>query len=161
MARSPRSGDDLKAGIKTSIPDIMQQHRRHNDEVEGDQTAASFALSDHLRSDSTADQLVHTCNTTAAKIQGAGEAVIQVANNIAAETQALAELLRQHGATINSRIEEFTTMSKRVAETMQAARDDAIGTSRTGASLAPKSDHVNTRRRQDTDPSVPRQSSKD
>ena len=85
-----------------------------------------------------ADKLAQTCDTTAAEIQATGEAVMQVAQSIAAETQALAELLRKHGAAIAARIEEFSAMSKRVSEKLNAARADVLGAGGTAPSLAPQ-----------------------
>jgi len=90
---------------------------------------------------SPADRLVSSCNATAAEIQSSGEAVVQVANAIAAETQALAELLRKHGNAIEARIEEFTAMSQRVAEKVQAARADVLSASGSSPSLSPHSEN--------------------
>jgi nanoRNase/pAp phosphatase (c-di-AMP/oligoRNAs hydrolase) len=61
-----------------------------------------------------------------------------VAHAIAAETQALAELLRKHGAAIAARIEEFNAMSRRVSEKLNAARADVLGAAGTAPSIAPQ-----------------------
>ena len=53
------------------------------------------------------------CDAIAAEIENTGQTVINIADTISAETEALAELLRKHGAAISARIEEFMTMSGR------------------------------------------------
>jgi len=50
--------------------------------------------------------------------------VVEVANRIAAETDALAELLRRHGASITTKIEHFTEMTKQIGASVQAVRAD-------------------------------------
>jgi hypothetical protein len=155
MARSPRSLDELKTSIEESMADALHQHRQQDvepaapatvpaqdlrDQDSQDQALRDQDLRDQAESRSDAERLVHACNTTAAEIQGTGEAVMQVASSIAAETQALAELLRKHGAAIAVRIEEFAAMSKRVADKVQAARDDVISAAGTAPSLAPQLD---------------------
>src|SRR5271157_1074013 len=103
MARSPRSLDDLKTSIEESMADALHQHRQ-DIEPAPQTTVPALDVRDQTESRSNADRLVHACNTTAAEIQATGESVLQVANGIAAETQALAELLRKHGAAIAVRI---------------------------------------------------------
>jgi phenylpyruvate tautomerase PptA (4-oxalocrotonate tautomerase family) len=137
MARSPRSLDELKTSIEESMADALHQHGQQDIEPASNETAPALDMRE-AESRSDADRLVHACNMTAAEIQGTGEAVVQVANSIAAETQALAELLRKHGAAIAVRIEEFAAMSKRVADKVQAARDDVLSASGTAPSLAPQ-----------------------
>lgn len=137
MARSPRSLDELKTSIEESMADALHQHGQQDIEPASSETAPALDIRE-AESRSDADRLVHACNMTAAEIQGTGEAVVQVANSIAAETQALAELLRKHGAAIAVRIEEFAAMSKRVADKVQAARDDVLSASGTAPSLAPQ-----------------------
>jgi hypothetical protein len=63
--------------------------------------------------------------------------VVNIANTIAAESEALAELLHKHGAAIEARIEQFMSMSDRVRVKMREAHDDLLGTPGTGPSLAP------------------------
>jgi uncharacterized protein YoxC len=138
MARSPRSLDELKTSIEESMADALHQHGQQDIEPVSNETAPVLDSSDQAESRSDAQRLVHACNMTAAEIQGTGEAVVQVANSIAAETQALAELLRKHGAAIAVRIEEFAAMSKRVADKVQAARDDVLSAPGTAPSLAPQ-----------------------
>ena len=138
MARSPRSLDELKTSIEESMADALHQHGQQDIEPASSETIPALDQSVAAEPRSDADRLVHACNTTAAEIQGTGEAVLQVANSIAAETQALAELLRKHGAAIAVRIEEFAAMSKRVADKVQAARDDVASAAGTAPSLAPQ-----------------------
>ena len=64
---------------------------------------------------------------------------MQVANDIAAETRALADLLRKHGASIADRIEEFGSMSKRVAQAVQKGRGEVSGeAATTDTPIAPR-----------------------
>ena len=124
MARSPKSLDELKSSIEESMAEALQLS---GDEPAPTETVAPRASGIAPETRSNADQLVETCNTTAAEIQATGDAVVQVAHSIAAESQALAELLRKHGAAIAARIEEFNAMSKRVSEKLNAARADVLG----------------------------------
>jgi hypothetical protein len=137
MARSPRSLDELKTSIEASMADALHPQTEHDVEPAPIEPIAVVDATDRTEPRSHADRLADACNATATEIQSAGEAVVQVANGIAAETQALAELLRKHGAAIAARIEEFTAMSKRVAEKVQAARDEVATTSGTAPALAP------------------------
>jgi len=143
MARTPRSFDDLKSSIEESMAEALQQHR----EQEGEPTPPAPVLAPPVpaadakprtETGNDADRLVQACNNTATDIQATGDAVMQVAQSIAAETQALAELLRKHGSAIAARIEEFTAMSRRVSEKLNAARDDVLGSGGAAPSLAPQ-----------------------
>jgi hypothetical protein len=136
MARSPKSLDELKSSIEESMAEALQQHRQDG-EPASIETVAPPESGTQAESRSDADRLTEACNATAADIQATGEAVMQVANSIAAETQALAELLRKHGAAIASRIEEFSAMSKRVSEKLNAARAEVLGGSGGAPSIAP------------------------
>lgn len=156
MARTPRNLDELKSSIEESMAEALEQQRPQNDgsgpsETAALDTAPTLDTAPALDADpptnggarateagSDADRLAQTCNTTAAEIQATGEAVMQVANSIAAETQALAELLRKHGAAIAARIEEFTAMSKRVSEKLNAAREEVLVTGGAAPSIAPQ-----------------------
>lgn len=134
MARTPRSLDELKSSIEESMAEALHVPRHHDVEPAALETVPTSS-EDHRSDDaehrtetiSDADRLAQACDSTAADIQATGEAVLQVANSIAAETQALAELLRKHGGAIAARIEEFTAMSKRVSEKLNAAREDVLG----------------------------------
>jgi hypothetical protein len=65
------------------------------------------------------------------------QTVVNLANTIAAESDALAELLHRHGTAIEARIEQFMSMSDRVRLKMREAHDDMLGASGAGPSLAP------------------------
>jgi len=136
MARSPRSFDELKSSLEESMAEALQQHRQEEPALVPAAPAQQTTAQPQPRGD--ASQLVEVCNTTAADIQATGDAVVQVAHSMAAETQALAELLRKHGAAIAARIEEFNAMSKRVSEKLNAARADVLGAASTAPSLAPQ-----------------------
>jgi 2C-methyl-D-erythritol 2,4-cyclodiphosphate synthase len=71
-------------------------------------------------------------------MQETSQTVVNIANTIAAESQALAELLHKHGTAIEARIEQFMSMSDRVRVKMREAHDDMLGTSGAGPSLAPR-----------------------
>jgi hypothetical protein len=148
MARSPQSLDDLKSSLEQSMAEALQ-HRSDTDSAPDTETTTDVepapvamvpAADANTRTEqpSDAEQLAHTCDATAAEIQATGDAVVQVAHSIAAETQALAELLRKHGAAIAARIEEFSAMSKRVSEKLNSARADVLGAGGTAPSLAPQ-----------------------
>lgn len=143
MVRSPRNLDDQKTDIEASIAETLQQRLRHGSEPTMTETSAAFVLSDQTTPLRSADHLVNACNATAADVERTGEAVVQMANNIAAEAQALAELLRKHGTAIGARIEEFTAVSERVADKVHAAHADALGLSGMAISLAPQADQRN------------------
>ena len=145
MARTPRSLDELKSSIEESMAEALQVSRHDNAEpalvettLSSDADRPTNDAQNQTETPNEADRLVQACNSTAEDIQATGEAVMQVAHSIAAETQALAELLRKHGSGIAARIEEFTAMSKRVSEKLNAARDDVLGTSGTAPSIAPQ-----------------------
>jgi hypothetical protein len=137
MARSPRNLDELKTSIEESMADALLQQRPQDSEPASTETVPALDVKNQTESRNAADRLVHACNTTAAEIQGTGEAVVQMATTIAAETQALAELLRKHGTAIAVRIEEFTAMSQRIADKVHAARDEVLSASGTAPSIAP------------------------
>ena len=145
MARTPRSLDELKSSIEESMAEALQHHQDPNvGSVPADAPPAADTntpstdtnMQTEPRND--AERLIQACNTTATDIQGTGEAVMQVARSIQAETQALAELLRKHGSAIAARIEEFTAMSKRVSDKLNAARDDVLGSGGSAPSIAPQ-----------------------
>jgi len=136
MARTPRNLDELKSSIEESMAEALAQQGPDLEPAPAETVPASDA---NARPDPRGDaaRLAQTCDTTAAEIAATGEAVVQVANSIAAETQALAELLRKHGAAIAARIEEFSAMSKRVSEKLNAARADVLGAGGAAPSIAP------------------------
>jgi hypothetical protein len=136
MARSPQSLDELKSSIEESMAEALQQHQPDGEPAPV-ATMPPAETSTQPQSHGEADRLIQACNATAADIQATGEAVMQVAHSITAETQALAELLRKHGTAIAVRIEEFTAMSQRIADKVHAARDEVLGASGGAPSIAP------------------------
>ena len=145
MARTPRSLDEFQSSIEESMAEALRAPGQGDPEPVAVETAVSFDA-DHRTNDAQqpteprneADRLIQACNSTATDIQATGEAVMQVAHSIAAESQALAELLRKHGSAIAARIEEFTAMSKRVSDKLNAARDDVLGAGGSAPSIAPQ-----------------------
>ena len=85
-----------------------------------------------------ARRLSDVCNVVAAEMKETSQTVVNIANTIAAESEALAELLHKHGTAIEARIEQFMSMSDRVRLKMREAHDDMLDTSGTGPSLAPQ-----------------------
>jgi hypothetical protein len=81
--------------------------------------------------------LAAVCDAVAIEIQETGQSVVNIANTIAAESDALAELLHKHGTAMAARIEQFMSMSDRVKVRMREAHDDMLGKSGMGPSLAP------------------------
>jgi hypothetical protein len=148
MARSPRNLDELKTSIEESMAEALGQGGRQDAEpgspatlfAEPESPAPAVGTVDPSEPRTEPDRLVEACQTAAADIQATGEAVVNVANSIAAETRALAELLRKHGAAIAARMEEFAAMSKRVADKVNAAREEVLSTTGPAPSLAPRSE---------------------
>ena len=71
MARSPQSLDDLKSSIEESMAEALQLGDDNPEPVE---TVPPRETSIQPETRSNADQLVQTCNTTAAEIQATGDA---------------------------------------------------------------------------------------
>src|SRR5262249_8630902 len=86
------------------------------------------------------NRIANVCDEIANEIQETGQTVVNIANTIAAESAALAELLHKHGSAIEARIEAFMSMSDRVKDKMRAAHDDMLRTAGTGPSLAPQAE---------------------
>jgi len=84
--------------------------------------------------------LAAVCDAVASEIQETGQSVVNIANTIAAESDALAELLHKHGTAMAARIEQFMSMSDRVKVKMRDAHEDMLGASGTGPSLAPRAE---------------------
>jgi hypothetical protein len=158
VAKPPQNLEDVRRKIEQSLseklepefkPDIVQVPSKRDTgdplsaiaaqslsaklepEVKPDvvQVPSKQDTGDPLSAIAAARRLTDTCNKTAADIQETGETIVNVAAGIAAETEALAELLRKHGAAIAARIEEFTALTKRVADAVDAARADVSGAS--------------------------------
>jgi hypothetical protein len=129
MARSL----DLEDTIAESL-----QRRGQLPQTRSKATAAVVDPKQQQRPSRTPNKLLtDVCNAVAAEMQESGQAVVNIANTIAAESGALAELLQKHGMAIEARIEQFMSMSDRVRVKIREAQDDMLGTSGTGPSLAP------------------------
>src|SRR5262249_153563 len=90
---------------------------------------------------SSGKRLGEVCDAIAAEIQETGQSVVNIANTIAAESDALAELLHKHGSAIEARIEQFMSMSDRGKIKMPEAQGDMLGTSGTAPALGPRGAH--------------------
>jgi hypothetical protein len=121
MAKPPQNLEDVRRKIEQSLSEQSQP------DVKPDVVPSKPDAGDPSNAIAVARRLTDTCNKTAADIQETGETIVNVAAGIAAETQALAELLRKHGAAISTRIEEFTNLTTRVAGAIEAARADVNG----------------------------------
>ena len=136
MARTPHSLDEITRNIEQDLIPPGEQSA-------GDRAAEySYAR----RASSTAEgpgeavrSFSDLYNKAADDIQSSGQSVIQVATAIAAETEELAELLRKHGASIAGRIEEFSTMSKRVADAVKKGRKDVTADTAKDGAITPRS----------------------
>src|SRR5580704_8190244 len=120
-----RSNPDLE-GIKRNMEQILSNQKGGFDQIlkVGSNGVADATSSEMSAPPAVARQLADACLTTASDIQKAGEDIVQVANGIAAETAALAELLRRHGAEISDRIEQFTVMTNRISNVVRDVRAD-------------------------------------
>jgi|SRR2546423_98516 len=151
MARPPRSLDEVTRSIEQTL--IPQRERdapepaavaasnntpsnepssnepTSNDSARNDppNNHAERPAGDQWPGSEAARPLSEIYTNAAAEIQGTGENVVHLANEIAAETRALADLLRKHGALIAERVDEFTTMTKRVASAVQKSRGEMLG----------------------------------
>ena len=74
MARSPQSFDDLKSSIEESMAEALQLGDGDPAPIEA-VPPRETSIAPEARSN--ADQLIQTCNTTAAEIQATGDAVVQ------------------------------------------------------------------------------------
>jgi hypothetical protein len=131
MARSIRSLDEVKRSIEQSLTEHLESTR--SDGGERPAREADTSADPDASARAAGRQLVDVCNKSALDIQRTGEAVVKVAEDISAETQALAELLRKHGVSIAARIEEFTAMTRRVADQVDAARTQLLSAAIPGA----------------------------
>lgn len=98
---------------------------------------ASLGSKQQITSRAPAKRLSDICDAVAAEMKETSQTVVNIANTIAAESEALAELLQKHGTAIEARIEQFMSMSDRVRVKMREAHDDMLDTSGNGPSLAP------------------------
>lgn len=126
--------------LEDAIADTLQ--RRGQLPQTGSKTTGAGPESKQQRaSRASGKRLSEVCDVVAAEIQETAQTVVNIANTIAAESDALAELLHKHGTEIEARIEQFMSMSDRVKVKMREAHDDMLGTSGTGPSLAPRGEH--------------------
>jgi len=121
-----------------AIVEALQRSGRQSTQTATKQAMPSLDSNKQRAPRSTAKSLAETCDAVAAEIQETGQTVVNIANTIAAETAALAELLHKHGAAISARVEQFMTMSDRVKDRMRAAHDDIDSTPDVTPSLAPQ-----------------------
>jgi 2C-methyl-D-erythritol 2,4-cyclodiphosphate synthase len=122
--------------LADSVADTL---RRGGQLPETGPKATSTGLDTKQRASGTPGKdLAAVCDAVAAEIQETGQTVVNIANTIAAESDALAELLHKHGTAMAARIEQFMSMSDRVKVKMRDAHDDMLGTSGMGPSLAPR-----------------------
>jgi hypothetical protein len=128
MARSL----DLEGSIAETL-----QRRAQLPQKEPKATGAGLGSKQQITSPTPAKRLSDVCDVVAAEMQETSQTVVNIANTIAAESEALAELLHKHGTAIEARIEQFMSMSDRVRVKMREAHDDMLGTAGTGPSLAP------------------------
>ena len=105
-------------------------------------TGAGMVSKQQIPSQTPGKRLSNVCDVVAAEMKETSQSVVNIANTIAAESEALAELLHKHGMAIEARIEQFMSMSDRVRLKMREAHDDMLGTSETGPSLAPRQHDV-------------------
>jgi hypothetical protein len=129
MARSL----DLEGSIAATL-----QRRGQLPQKEAKTTAAGLGSKQQIPSHTSGKRLSNVCDVVAAEMKETSQSVVNIANTIAAESEALAELLHKHGMAIEARIEQFMSMSDRVRIKMREAHDDMLGTSETGPSLAPR-----------------------
>ena len=142
MKEASKSEEKVMARSQDIDESIAGAVRRRDQSTQFDakKTTGSLDSKRQGASRSAAKHLAYTCDTVAAEIQEAGQTVVNIANTIAAETEALADLLHNHGTTISNRVEEFMSLSDRVRDRMRAARNDVLGTSGTESSLSPETE---------------------
>jgi hypothetical protein len=128
MARSLDLEDSLAGTL---------QRRGQLPQKESKTTGTGLDLKQQIPSRTPAKRLSDVCHVVAAEMQETSQTVVNIANTIAAESEALAELLHKHGAAIEARIEQFMSMSDRVRVKMREAHDDLVGAPGAGPSLAP------------------------
>jgi hypothetical protein len=135
MHGSPRNLDDVRRNMEQTLAEHVADASGWELDEPADTPAAPAPGRDTAAKDA-ARLIRRACHTSAADIQKTGETVVQIADAIFAETKALADLLRRHGARISSRIEEFTAVTQQVTVRMEAVRNDVVGMTGTVASLS-------------------------
>src|SRR5262249_27693393 len=109
MAKPPQNLEDVRRKIEQSL----SENRVYDAKPERVQLPPERDTVDPSTAIAAVGRLTDVCHKTANDIQETGQTIVNVAAGIAAETDALAELLRKHGAAIAARIEEFTALTKR------------------------------------------------
>jgi hypothetical protein len=125
MPKPPQNLEDVRCKIEQSLA----ENQVYDVKPEPVQLPPKQSSGDPSSAVAAVGRLTDACNKTANDIQETGQTIVNVAAGIAAETDALAELLRKHGAAIAARIDEFTALTKRVAGAVEAARADVDGVS--------------------------------
>jgi hypothetical protein len=138
MARTPRSLDEVTRNIEQALIPPGEGAASSEGSTGGSLFGGEEPAESQPPASEAARPLSELYNKAADEIQKTGESVVQVANDIAAETRALADLLRKHGASIAGRIEEFSAMSKRVAQAVQKGRGEVSGEAATDTPIAPR-----------------------
>src|ERR1041385_4398942 len=126
--------------LEDSIADTLQR-RGQLPQTGPKPTGAGSDSNEQTTSRTPGKNLSEVCDAVAAEIEETSQTVVNIANTIASESEALAELLHKHGTAIGARIEQFMSMSDRVKIKMREAHDDMLGTSGTAPSLAPRGEH--------------------
>jgi hypothetical protein len=127
--------------LEESIVEALQRKSRQSTQTTTKEVSAPLDSKHQRVPPKTAKSLAHVCDEVAAEIQETGQTVVNIANTIAAETEALAELLRKHGAAMSARVDQFITMSDRVKHRMRDAHNDIHRTLEVTPSLAPQAEH--------------------
>ncbi|MBV8823915.1 MAG: hypothetical protein JO220_02840 [Hyphomicrobiales bacterium] len=122
--------------LENSIAETFQR-RGQLPENETKTNGTGLGSKQQIPSLGPAKRLSNVCDAVAAEMKETSQTVLNIANTIAAESDALAELLHKHGTAIEARIEQFVSMSDRVRMKMRAAHDDMLDTSGAGPALAP------------------------
>jgi two-component system nitrate/nitrite response regulator NarL len=148
MARSLRTLKDIKRTVEQCSPEYA--------ECTSSQEVAKPAVSapGQDSAGTAAARKVQDANTSATDIQKTGETVMLVLDAIRAEAQALIELLRKHGVTIATRIENLTAVTKRITERVDATLIAVPGNSGTAAPLASDAKAEDARPTRDYDGTV-------
>jgi len=136
--RDKVTGKNMARSLEFEDPIVGTLQHRGQPVQTGSKATVIGADSKQQKSSQTpGKRLSDVCDAVAAEMQETSQAVVNIANTIAAESDALAELLHKHGTAIEARIEQFMSMSDRVRLRMREAHDDMLGAAGTGPSLAP------------------------
>jgi hypothetical protein len=137
MARTPRTLDEITRNIEQELIPASERGSAE-DNASGSSYTPEESPADEPPAGEPARPFAEIYNRAADEIQSSGRSIVQAATAIAAETEALAELLRSHGASIAGRIEEFSAMSKRVAEAVKKGRENVAEEAERETPIAPR-----------------------